>query len=155
MIHRRRVATAVGVSAAAALAVPVAAMAVVVALALANPELVMSDGVFWASAAAVVVVQLVGGLLAGRLAGPRLARAGVERGSARYALAAAAPLAAALLMNLHPVDGIPPVAGTVVPVLAAALGVYVGMRTGSPRRTGPRHRAGSREGRKGKVTIFG
>ncbi|SEG43441.1 hypothetical protein SAMN04489712_105196 [Thermomonospora echinospora] len=138
MVHHRGVAAAVAVSAVAALAVPVAAMTVVVALALADPELVVSDGVFWASAVAVVVVQLVGGLLAGHLAGPRLARAGVERGRARYALAVAAPLTIALLINLHPVEGIPALPGMLVPILAAAGGVLLGVRRAAVKGAGRR-----------------
>jgi hypothetical protein len=145
MVHHRGVAATVGLSAAVVLAVLVAAMAAVVALAAVSPRLALSEGVFWVSAAAVVVVHLVGGVLAGRLAGPRLARAGLGRAGTRYAWAATAPAAIALVTNLRPVEGIPPILGTLVPVLAAATGVFLGVRRdrGGRRTGGVKKRVGT------------
>ncbi|MBC6457758.1 hypothetical protein [Actinomadura sp. HBU206391] len=131
---RRRVAAAVGLTVGVALAGVTVAVVVVVIVSGTATEFALSDGFFWASAVAAVFVQLLVGTLAGRLAAPRLRRAGVTEGLPRYALAAAGPATVSLLASLHPVEGIPPVPGVLLPVVAAAGGAAMGVRWAAGRR---------------------
>ncbi|RAY11623.1 hypothetical protein DPM19_28760 [Actinomadura craniellae] len=104
-----------------------AAAVLVVAMIALLPDVVLTDGFYWVSAAGVLVVNLAAGAVAGRLAAPRLARAGAPAGRIRYALAAAGPVVVALLTNLNPISGIPMALRVVLPVCAAAGGVAVGL----------------------------
>lgn len=127
MTVRRRIAGAVVLAGAISLGGVIAAAALVLAIAAISPSFVLTDTFFWASFAALPVVHLGVGVPAGRLAVTRLARAGLT-GRARILTAAAGPAAVAFVTNLFPVEGVPPVLGTLLPVAAAAGGAALGAR---------------------------
>ncbi|GAA2075598.1 hypothetical protein [Actinomadura alba] len=131
---RLRIARVIGLTAGVTLLGVIALFAVVVVVSVTATAFALSDGFFWASAAAVVIMQLLCGVVAGRLAAPRLGRAGMAEGWRSHAIAAAGPVAVALLTNARPVEGISPVPGVVVPIAAAAVGTVVGVRTVARRR---------------------
>jgi hypothetical protein len=122
----RGVVAAVALTVGVMLAGVTAAVVVVVTVSWTATGFALSDGFFWGSAVVGILVQLLAGGLAGRLAAARLRRAGVTTGPSRYALAAAGPATVALLANLHPVEGIPSVPGVLLPVVAAAAGAAIG-----------------------------
>jgi hypothetical protein len=132
--ERLRIARVVGLTAGVTLAGVIALFTVVVVVSVTATAFALSDGFFWASAAAVPIMQMLCGVIAGRLAAPRLRRAGVPEGPRSQLLAAAGPAAIALLTNARPVDGIPLVPGILVPIAAAAVGTAVGMRLAARRR---------------------
>lgn len=136
MIDRARLVRALALSALVSLAGVLAAAVVVVMVAGTSPDTALSDGFFWGSAAALVVLHLAAGAVSGRLSGPMLSGAGLG-GRARIAAAVAGPALIALVTNLNPVDGIPPVAGTLLPVAAAVAGVLAGLRLAGDRTVSP------------------
>ena len=132
-LRPRSVVWAVALAGLVAFAGLVAAAVVIVIVAKAAPGVALSDGFYWGSALAAVVLQVGVGALGGRLAVPRLRRAGVGWGRWLYALAAVGPGVVALLGFLR-ADVPFPVLGTLAPVCAAVAGAAWSVRreTDSP-----------------------
>ena len=132
-VDRLRILAAVGLAMGVTLAGVIAVIVVVVIVSFTATLFALSDGFFWGSTAVGLIVYLLSGGLAGRLAAPRLCRAGVADRS-MYALAAAGPATVALLLNLRPVESIPPVLGVLLPVVATVAGAALGVRFAAGRR---------------------
>ncbi|WP_131741429.1 hypothetical protein [Actinomadura roseirufa] len=130
--------TTVLLTAGLSLAVLVTAVLVVGVLAFAAPDFASSKGFYWTSAAVAVLIQIPTGLFAARVGAPRLRRVGVSSGRSLLILCALGPAVLALLANARPIEDVPPVVHTLLPVCAVILGAMVGLRTlpgaSSPRR---------------------
>jgi hypothetical protein len=103
------------------------AFAVVAVVAVTATDTALSGGFYWGSAVAGVLVLAGSGLIAGRMAVPRLRRAGLVGGVLPYAVAAAGPMLVALVWFSRPAVG-GPVFGVLVPALAAGGGAAIGVR---------------------------
>jgi hypothetical protein len=133
-VDRLRILAAVGLAMGVTLAGVIAVIVVVVIVSFTATLFALSDGFFWGSTAVGLIVYLLSGGLAGRLAAPRLCRAGLAEGRSLYALAVAGPATVALLLNLRPVESIPPVLGVLLPVVATIAGSALGVRFAAGRR---------------------